>query len=159
MCLSVLKTFQCKVGGSQPFSNHDPTFRHTQAAGFRCAEASFVLPALRKTCSQNPTGRHRGCHGNQHRGYGVLLAHEEVLTASDRTNPLQQKGGQSLGMGFSPVTPLTLISCSLRTLRLRIPMLVAPHSLALALVMVTQHGLNCSLSEKHFAAGDTKYVG
>lgn len=50
--------------GSQPFSNHDPTFRHTQPAIFRCAEESFVLPALRKICSQNPTVRHRGCHGN-----------------------------------------------------------------------------------------------
>lgn len=29
-------------------------------------------------------------------------------------------------------------------------------SLALALVTVPQHGLNCSLSEKHFAAGDAK---
>lgn len=125
MGLSVLKTFQCKVGGSQPFSNDDPTFRHTQAALFRCAEESFVLLALLKSCSQNPRVRHRGCHGNQHKGYGVLLAHEEILTANDRTNPLQQKGGQHLGMGFSPVTPLILMCCSPRTLRLRISMSVA----------------------------------
>ena len=136
MCLSVLKTFQCKVGGSPSFSNHDPTFRHTQAALFRCAEESFVLPASPKICSQNPTVRHRGCHGNQHKGYGVLLAHEEVLTASDRTNPLQQKGGQCLGMGCSPVTPLTLISCNPRTLRFEILHVSGNSSPAMGPVMV-----------------------
>ena len=73
----------------------------------------------------------------------VLPARDEVLAASDRTNPFQQKGGQRLGMGFSPETPL-----SPETLRPPDPENVhggATNCLALARVTVPQHVFNCCL--------------
>lgn len=73
----------------------------------------------------------------------MLLTHEEVPSARDRTNPLQQKGGQLPGMGSSPVTPCALASCTPKDPEIENPDVSGIGSQALALVVVPRRGFNC----------------